>query len=202
MEEQEEMNTKQPKQTDIVSIEMSRLSTNTSDTVDTAVCIGQDFNDPKVIVSFLDYFSNRGDSNTTETMFYCNQEPPLSLEDFIKRIYKYTSHSITFHVVYLLWKIHQKYSNLFHRRSLHKIFLVCFTISSKFSEDLFHSQSFYSRVGGVNIEELNMLELYVLKDLIEWELCPCYKEFNAFITQRSQLVERGGCRKRALETSC
>lgn len=46
---------------------------------------------------------------------------------------------------------------------IRRLVLTALTIAAKFHDDIYYSNAFYARVGGVSVAELNTLELTLLK---------------------------------------
>ena len=49
------------------------------------------------------------------------------------------------------------------KMNYHRILLISVVISIKYNEDVFYSNLFYSKIGGIKLQELNELEIEFLK---------------------------------------
>ena len=66
-----------------------------------------------------------------------------------------------------------------HPGSVHRLLLLCVVLSSKFCDDRFKTNSYYARVGGVPVKELNELEVELLQRL-DYRLHVTQGEYRAF----------------------
>ena len=65
---------------------------------------------------------------------------------------------------------------------LHRLILAALVVSTKYNEDIIYKNSHYAKVGGVSLEELNLLEHYFLENIDyniyinpeEYKLCSKY----------------------------
>ncbi|KAJ4827944.1 hypothetical protein Tsubulata_029126 [Turnera subulata] len=89
-------------------------------------------------------------------------KPPISIKSYLERIFQYAncSHSC-FVVAYV-------YLDRFSRRqpcfpinsfSVHRLLITSVLVSAKFLDDLYYNNAFYARVGGISLEEMNILEV-------------------------------------------
>ena len=97
--------------------------------------------------------------------------PPISVLNYIKRLFKFTdasseSHYLTLILLDRILNINNIKLNL---RNFHRLYAMSLRIASKLVDDIHYSNLYYSRVSGINIVEYNLLELKYLKD-IKWTL--------------------------------
>jgi hypothetical protein len=124
-------------------------------------------------------------SNIQESLFKGRKIPKISVELYIDRLKKYFSFEDQTLVLSLIYvdrfcemnSIKLKISNF------HRIFLVGIVIAIKFNEDIYYPNSFYSKIGGITLEDLNALEANFLK-MIEYSLYiddELFKKYHSFL---------------------
>ena len=67
-------------------------------------------------------------------------------------------------------------NNLF----LYRLILTCALVVSKFYNDVFYGNNFIAQIGGVQLSEMNLLEVEFLK-LINWSIWMDSNEFNHYL---------------------
>ncbi|QRW24137.1 Cellulase (glycosyl hydrolase family 5 protein) [Rhizoctonia solani] len=106
------------------------------------------------------------------TRFHSRTPPGISIQDYLKRIVKYTNVErscllITLHYIDQICTLlpHFTISSL----TVHRFVISSITVSSKALCDAFCTNSHYARVGGIKLIELNVLEREFLEK-IDWRL--------------------------------
>mmetsp|Transcript_59504 Transcript_59504/g.153777 ORF Transcript_59504/g.153777 Transcript_59504/m.153777 type:complete len:143 (-) Transcript_59504:399-827(-) len=113
--------------------------------------------------------------------FRCVQQPTLSLEAYAARLRK------LFHCSSECFVICAAYLDRFDRRhpgitgplTCHRLLLVSLALAAKFHDDTHYVNSFYAKVGGLSLQELNALELLMLR-LLDFRLHVTPEEFEAY----------------------
>ena len=86
--------------------------------------------------------NEQGDNIQSKKTIFCSKTiPPISIENYLDRIIKYTKLETSTLIL-----------------SLINIDKICELISIKINEDDFYSNSYYSKVTGVSLSEINNLE--------------------------------------------
>jgi len=100
--------------------------------------------------------------------------PQISIENYLERIHNYihfTSQELLISLIYLN-RIYEKKFKIEHR-NIHKLMALCIIIAQKYHEDCLYKNFHYSRVVGIDLNNLNKLEIDVLTLL----------DFNAYVTE-------------------
>ncbi|KAF4689402.1 mitochondrial peripheral inner membrane protein, partial [Perkinsus olseni] len=63
--------------------------------------------------------------------------------------------------------------------NVHRLVLTALTVAAKFHDDIYYSNAFYARVGGVSVAELNTLELTLLK-MMDWQCFVPTEEYQMY----------------------
>lgn len=96
-------------------------------------------------------------------------KPKISLYDYIGRILKYCKLHITTLIFSLVYIDRLPDDFILTENNSYKMVLTCILIASKLNEDLIHSNLYFSKVGGINLFEINLLENDLL-NLIKFNL--------------------------------
>ena len=144
----------------------------------------------KIISDLLTDICEEGKSNPEEKLkllkpFISKKIPSITIINYIERLFKYSKASENIMILVLIYidricanqKINLNYYNI------HKIILASFIVSIKFYEDDYYSLSFYAKLGGVTLKEINNLEYEFLK-LIDFKLFisqELYDKYNNYL---------------------
>ena len=106
------------------------------------------------------FLLNLNYSNLKDNIFYLDQIPNISLEYFIQHLFKYTNMSISSLILAIIYidQFCEKYHYALNMHNIFRILLIFVYISIKVNEDINIKPEFYSKVAGVSIKDLNMLE--------------------------------------------
>lgn len=95
-----------------------------------------------------------------ETIFDIKKIPNMSIDNYIKRIVKYSKpepQSLISALIYID-KICEKEKIFITKVNVYKLVLICIMISMKYNEDDINSNAFFAKVGGIDLENLNQIE--------------------------------------------
>ena len=103
--------------------------------------------------------------------FISKKIPSISIENYLGRLVIHTKMEISTLILILIYidKICKNNKFRLNYFNIHKLIVTSMLISIKYNEDDFFSNSFYAKVGGVSITELNHLE-YEFLSLIDFDL--------------------------------
>lgn len=99
------------------------------------------------------------------TVFHGQRAPPISIQDYLVRIAKYTkcSPAAFIHALAHLMRLAEKHESLrLTGLNVHRLVLTGVMLSAKFLDDRYFNNAFYAKVGGVSTIELNRLEMEML----------------------------------------
>lgn len=101
--------------------------------------------------------------------FHGLRPPPISIEDYVTRIFKYAkcSPACFVHAFAYLDRLARRDPGCYQPTplSVHRLFLTAVMLAAKFTDDHYYTNGFYAKVGGLSVRELNALELLMLKQL-------------------------------------
>ena len=141
-----------------------------------------------------------------ESIFNCNFIPNISLYNYIYRIQKYSEMEDNTLILALIYIDRICCNNfIINYYNIHKILLVSVVFAIKYNEDNYYTNSYYSKIGGIKINEFNALEkefasiidfqFYVKKSLFDKYYkyinndYILYNNISAFIRDDEDLIE-------------
>lgn len=96
------------------------------------------------------------------TPFHGVRPPDISILKYLQRIYKYTNCSPSCFVVGFIFMdhlVHQQPDCPLISLNIHRLMITSIMVATKLLDDVHYDNTFYSRVGGISLAELNSLEL-------------------------------------------
>eukprot|EP00446_Apocalathium_sp_SHHI-4_P005285 CAMPEP_0177178176 /NCGR_PEP_ID=MMETSP0367-20130122/14192_1 /TAXON_ID=447022 ORGANISM="Scrippsiella hangoei-like, Strain SHHI-4" /NCGR_SAMPLE_ID=MMETSP0367 /ASSEMBLY_ACC=CAM_ASM_000362 /LENGTH=286 /DNA_ID=CAMNT_0018624823 /DNA_START=85 /DNA_END=945 /DNA_ORIENTATION=+ len=142
------------------------------------------------LIGALENIAASAEPPVVMTRFHCKKAPAVSIERYVLRIREYFGCSEECFVLALVYidrvmKHHPAYA--FGQLSGHRMVLSAMVLAIKFLDDNFLSNKFYARVGGLQVTELNTLEIKMMK-LLNYRLLVVPEEFEVY---RSVLFKAG-----------
>ncbi|KAH7365987.1 hypothetical protein KP509_18G057900 [Ceratopteris richardii] len=120
------------------------------------------------------------------TVFHGRSAPPISIEEYVERIFKYANCSPSCFVVayaYLDRIIHQPAGGIpITSLNVHRLLITSVMVAAKFLDDSFYNNAYYGKVGGVSTQEINRLELEFLFG-IGFRLHVSLQEFDCYCSR-------------------
>jgi len=123
--------------------------------------------------------------------------PEIRLENYVLRIQRFGCLDGTTLVVALVYAeaVCAAEKICLSRKNVHRLFLACCVVASKWVQDVLYDNARMARVGGIHLTELNSLEVCVLKTL-QWATAVRKKDIA--VKQRDVDADwakfRSGCR--------
>ncbi|RLV96692.1 PHO85 cyclin PHO80 [Spathaspora sp. JA1] len=119
--------------------------------------------------------STASSKNNLLTRYHSRTPPSISTQTYLTRLTKFNNFNpatllTTIYYIDLLSHQYQPYFTL-NSWTVHRFLLVASMVAQKSMEDFFYTNDHYAKVGGVNIGELNCLELDFL-NRIDWRCIP------------------------------
>mmetsp|Transcript_62227 Transcript_62227/g.148475 ORF Transcript_62227/g.148475 Transcript_62227/m.148475 type:complete len:344 (+) Transcript_62227:201-1232(+) len=133
----------------------------------------------------LDYLQGMARQSGTMgqlSRFHCVREPQLPLKAYLSRLRTFFLCSTECYVLALVYidRLVQRHPEIVvSPLSSHRLLISALTLAAKFNDDTFYSNSYYAKVGGLRVEELNALEKTFLR-LIDWKLHVKPEEFGLY----------------------
>merc|ERR1719247_705209 len=114
------------------------------------------------------------------TFFHSVRPPTLKVHDYLARIRKYFLASDECYVMALVYidrvgKIDPAMTVC--ELNVHRLLVISAMLAAKFHDDVYYSNNYYAKVGGVRTREVNALEVLFLR-LIGWRLHVTPQEYG------------------------
>ena len=151
-------------------------------------------------------YLNSNKFQKTKSSFNCTFIPNISLYNYIYRIQKYSEMEDNTLILALIYIDRICCNNfIINYYNIHKIILISIVFAIKYNEDNYYTNSYYSKIGGIKINEFNALEkefaqiidfqFYVKKSLFDKYYkyinndYILYNNISAFIRDDEDLIE-------------
>ena len=119
-------------------------------------------------------------------LFYLSFIPPISLEDYIKRLMKYSKMDISTLIISIIYIDYfcDKHKYYLTPNNIFRILLSACLLSLKFNEDITVNDKEYAEIAAVSVEDLKNLEFYMYLKLhfslnVKYELYKSYYDYFA-----------------------
>ena len=124
-------------------------------------------------------------------LFYLNKIPPISIEDYINRIFNYTKMNISTLIISIIYidRFCESNGYVLSLNNIHRIILSSCLLSIKFNEDISINTKYYANVAGVSFYDLNNLEFYLYVKLkfslfVDYD---CYQKYFEYFCKSSNI---------------
>ncbi|KAF2593782.1 hypothetical protein F2Q70_00044181 [Brassica cretica] len=127
-------------------------------------------------------------------IFDCREIPDLTIQSYLERIFRYTKAGPSVYVVAYVYIDRFCQFNPGFKISLtnvHRLLITTIMIASKYVEDLNYKKSYFAKVGGLETEDLNRLELEFLF-LMGFKLHVNVSVFESYCCHLEREVSFGG----------
>ncbi|CAN8286386.1 unnamed protein product [Cochlearia groenlandica] len=127
-------------------------------------------------------------------VFDCLEIPDMTIQSYLERIFRYTKTGPSVYVVAYVYIDRFCHNNQSFRISLtnvHRLLITTIMVASKYVEDMNYRNSYFAKVGGLETEELNKLELEFLF-LMGFKLHVNVSVFESYCCHLEREVSIGG----------
>ncbi|CAF2124063.1 unnamed protein product [Brassica napus] len=127
-------------------------------------------------------------------VFDCMEVPDMTIQSYLERIFRYTKAGPSVYVVAYVYIDRFCQNNQGFRISLtnvHRLLITTIMIASKYVEDMNYRNSYFAKVGGLETEDLNNMELEFLF-LMGFKLHVNLSVFESYCCHLEREVSIGG----------
>jgi len=98
------------------------------------------------------------------TKFHALRPPRISIAAYLERILRFANCSGECFVLALVYidRLIRHQNFIICSLNIHRVIMTSITLAAKFFDDAFYNNSYYARIGGIPVQELNSLELEFL----------------------------------------
>lgn len=120
----------------------------------------------------------------TPDKFSSNLVPDLSIADYMARIQKYFNCSESCFVAMLIYldRLTSSTPIVVNLSNIYRLLLTSMVLAVKFWEDKLRTNTFYAKVGGVSLKELNEMESNGLR-LLEWNVHISDQDYQIYFNE-------------------
>ncbi|EGG18550.1 Non-receptor tyrosine kinase [Cavenderia fasciculata] len=124
--------------------------------------------------------------------------PRISIPDYLVRLVKFSPCSKECFIMIIVYidRLIQKAGFIVNSFNIHRLLITCIMVASKYIDDIFYNNEYYSHIGGVNRDELNKLEIAFLT-LLEFDTsCPLpnyldyFSHLDCFVSHIRQIRQK------------
>jgi len=121
--------------------------------------------------------------DSKRTVFHAQKAPLISLQRYLERVLSFSPCSNSCFIIALIYidRIIQNTDFLLNSLSVHRMLITSVMVATKFFDDETFNNSYYAKVGGLQVNEVNQLEYQFL----------CLIDFS--LTVRSDIYDRYHC---------
>lgn len=107
--------------------------------------------------------------------------PEISIEEYVERIQTYSKCSACVYVVAMIYidRLIEEQRMVVTQLNVHRLFITAILLAAKFYDDLSFKNAFYATLGGIEKQELNLLEVDFL-NMIKFSLVVSSEEYTAY----------------------
>lgn len=102
-------------------------------------------------------------ANCSQSPFESTRAPSYPLERYLQRIARYATSSPSCFLIALVYMDRiiaaQHGTFVLSELNVHRLFMSCLVVATKFWSDHFYDNAFYGRVGGISAREMSSLEV-------------------------------------------
>ncbi|KEP64593.1 UNVERIFIED_CONTAM: cyclin, N-terminal domain-containing protein [Hammondia hammondi] len=124
------------------------------------------------------------------TVFHSSTEPSIGVREYVDRLARFfrcSSESFILALIYIDRLVRRRPGFTLNSLNVHRLFITALTVAAKFFDDTYYSNSFYAKVGGLSLKELNRLEVTLVL-LLDFRLHVMPHEFlsvRAFVLEET-----------------
>ncbi|CAO2824208.1 unnamed protein product [Amaranthus hypochondriacus] len=98
------------------------------------------------------------------TVFHGSRAPPVSIQQYVDRIFKYAGCSPSCFIVAYIYvdRYLQQTKTFLTSLNVHRLLATSVMVAAKFVDDSFFNNAYYAKVGGISTSEMNKLEMKLL----------------------------------------
>ena len=124
--------------------------------------------------------------------FLCSKEiPNITITDYVRRFIKNTNPEPSTLILGVIYfdRICCNGNIILSFLNVYKLLLISLILAIKFNEEYFETNKFYSKIGGINLNSFNILEIKVLK-IINYDLYVYEDIYLSYLNQFSNFLDK------------
>eukprot|EP01133_Synstelium_polycarpum_P007026 gene7026-8168_t len=147
-----------------------------------------------VLCTVINKLTTNGDKikNDRREFYPPNRKPPtICIDAYLARLLKYSPCSKECFVMSLVYidRFLRQCDLIVNSMNIHRLVITSLLISTKYLDDIFYNNEFYSQVGGISLREMNGLEVVFLS-MMDYTVNCSLDEFNVYSLEVDRIKRR------------
>ena len=147
------------------------------------------------LVKYKQKIKNLEENYKNKISLNIKEIPNITITNYLKRLIRHSNpepSTVILGVIYFD-RICNNGNIIFNFFNVYKLLLISFVLAIKFNEEYFETNQYYSKIGGLNLNNFNKLEIKVL-EIINYDLYVYEDLYVNYLNQFSALIEKYLCK--------
>ena len=147
------------------------------------------------LVKYKQKIKNLEENYKNKISFNVKEIPNITITNYLKRLIKHSNPEPSTLILGVIYfdRICNNGNIIFNFFNVYKLLLISFVLAIKFNEEYFETNQYYSKIGGLNLNNFNKLEIKVL-EIINYDLYVYEDLYVNYLNQFSALIEKYLCK--------
>ena len=147
------------------------------------------------LIKYKQKINKLEDNYQNKISFNLKEIPNITITNYLKRLIKYSNPELSTLILGVIYfdRICNNGNIIFNFFNVYKLLLISFVLAIKFNEEYFETNQYYSKIGGLNLNNFNKLEIKVL-EIINYDLYVYEDLYVNYLNQFSALIEKYLCK--------
>ena len=143
------------------------------------------------LIKYKQKINKLEDNYQNKISFNLKEIPNITITNYLKRLIKYSNPELSTLILGVIYfdRICNNGNIILNIFNIHKLILISFVLAIKFNEEYFETNKFYSKIGGINLNSFNILEIKVLK-IINYDLYVYEDIYLSYLNQFSNFLDK------------
>ena len=143
------------------------------------------------LIKYKQKINKLEDNYQNKISFNLKEIPNITITNYLKRLIKYSNPELSTLILGVIYfdRICNNENIILNIFNIHKLILISFVLAIKFNEEYFETNKFYSKIGGINLNSFNILEIKVLK-IINYDLYVYEDIYLSYLNQFSNFLDK------------
>ena len=147
------------------------------------------------LVKYKQKIKNLEENYKNKISLNIKEIPNITITNYLKRLIKHSNPEPSTLILGVIYfdRICNNGNIILNIFNIHKLILISFVLAIKFNEEYFETNKFYSKIGGINLNSFNILEIKVLK-IINYDLYVYEDIYLSYLNQFSNFLDKTFCK--------
>ncbi len=147
------------------------------------------------LVKYKQKIKNLEENYKNKISLNIKEIPNITITNYLKRLIKHSNPEPSTLILGVIYfdRICNNGNIIFNFFNVYKLLLISFVLAIKFNEEYFETNQYYSKIGGLNLNNFNKLEIKVL-EIINYDLYVYEDLYVNYLNQFSALIEKYLCK--------